>query len=350
MYDYLIIGQGIAGTTLAHQLIGEGYNVCVIDDNPASSSSKIASGLWNPVVLKRMKKVWLADKMLEALHLFYTDIEEKTGASFIDNKKIRRILNSIEEQNNWHEESDSPAFENILSASIENNTNKNLIAEFGLGTVMTSGRINVLNYLNASKAYFQEQHAYHEDSMLYQDIYWEEDLITWKGYKAKHLIFCEGQQTRFNPWFSYLPLTPTKGEVLKVTSDIDLDFPVNGGKFILPLGDNTYKIGATYAWHDLEKQPTEEGLEQLKKGWSKISPRSFQAAEHQAGIRPTVKDRRPLLGTHPNHKNIHIFNGLGSRGILMAPYLAKCLLNHINKNEYLHPEMDIARFNGLLSE
>lgn len=350
MYDYLIIGQGIAGTTITHQLISEGYKVCVVDENPISSSSKIASGLWNPVVLKRMKKVWFADKMMEALLPFYSDIEEKTGASFIDNKKIKRILNSIEEQNNWHEESDSPAFEEILASSIEKNTNKKLNAEFGLGTVITSGRINVLEYLKASKAYFQGQHAYHEDSILYQDIHWAEELVSWKGYKAKHLIFCEGHQTRFNPWFSYLPLAPTKGEVLKVKSDINLDFPVNGGKFILPLGDNTYKIGATYAWDELNEQPTEDGLEQLKKGWNKISPTNFETIEHQAGIRPTVKDRRPLLGTHPNHRNIHILNGLGSRGILMAPYLAKCLSNHINKHEYLHPEMDITRFSDLLYE
>jgi glycine oxidase len=350
MYDYLIIGQGIAGTTLTHQLISEGYKVCVIDENPTSSSSKIASGLWNPVVLKRMKKVWLADEMMNALIPFYQDIEEKTGGSFIDDQNIKRILNSVEEQNNWHEQSDSPMFSDILSSTIDNNTNKSLKAEFGLGTVLKSGRINVLKFLEASKAYFQEQHAYHEDSILYQDIHWEEELISWRGYRAKHIIFCEGHQTRFNPWFSYLPLAPTKGEVLKVKSELNLDFPVNGGKFILPLGDDNYKIGATYAWDELNDKPTHEGSKQLKEGWSKMSKSDFETLDHQAGIRPTVKDRRPLLGTHPNHKNIHIFNGLGSRGILMAPYLAKCLSNHINKNEYLHPEMDIARFSDLLSE
>lgn len=350
MYDYLIIGQGIAGTTLAHQLINEGYKVCVIDENPSSSSSKIASGLWNPVVLKRMKKVWLADEMMKTLLPFYNDIEKKTGGSFIENQKIKRILKSIEEQNSWHENSDSPAFSEILSSTIENNTNNNLKVGFGFGTVLKSGRINVLNYLEASKTYFQKYHAYHEESILYQDIHWEKEVISWKGYNTKHLIFCEGHQTRFNPWFSYLPLAPTKGEVLKVKSDIHLDFPINGGKFILPLGDDNYKIGATYAWDELDDKPTEKALEQLKKSWSKISSSSFETTDHQAGIRPTVIDRRPLLGTHPNHKNIHIFNGLGSRGILMAPYLAKCLSNHINKNEYLHPEMDIERFSDLLSE
>ena len=133
-------------------------------------------------------------------------------------------------------------------------------------------------------------------------------------------------------------------------SNTNLDFPLNGGKFILPLGEDSYKIGATYAWEELNEQPTQEGFKLLQQGWDKMSSRKFESTEHQAGIRPTVKDRRPLLGTHPNHKNVHILNGLGSRGILMAPYLAKCLSDHINKNEYLHPEMDIARFSDLLSE
>ncbi len=350
MYDYLIIGQGIAGTTLTHQLISEGYKICVIDENPTISSSKIASGLWNPVVLKRMKKVWMASEMVTVLDTFYKDVETKIGKSIIKDTHIKRILNSIEEQNNWHEQTDNPKFEGILSPTIEKNTNRNLNADHGLGTVLTSGRINVLEYLNGSKTYFEQQHAYREDSILYQDIHWQEEAVSWKGYNAKHIVFCEGHQTRFNPYFSYLPLAPTKGEVLKVTADLNLNFPVNGGKFILPLGDNRFKVGATYAWDELNDKPTDDGMEQLTSGWKKITSSPFETLEHEAGIRPTVKDRRPLLGTHPNHKNIHIFNGLGSRGILMAPYLAKCLSNHINRHEYLHPEMDIARFSDLLSE
>lgn len=351
MYDFLIIGQGIAGTTLAHQLINEGYKICVLDENPNSSSSKIASGLWNPIVLKRMKKVWMADEMLEVLLPFYQDVQEKTGTKFIDERKIRRIFNSIEEQNTWHELTDNLKFEGLLSPAIQKNENKNVKAKFGLGEVNASGRVNVLEYLESSKNYFQEHHAYHEDTILYQDIHWEEEFVTWKGYHARHLVFCEGHQTRFNPWFSYLPLAPTKGEVLTVDSELNLDYPLHGGKFILPLEEeHHYKVGATYNWDELNEATSEKGLEQLKEGWNKISSAAIEIKEHQAGIRPNVQDRRPLLGTHPNHKNIHIFNGLGSRGILMAPYLSQCLSKHINKHEYLYPEMDIERFSDLLSE
>src|SRR5210317_2320392 len=118
MIDFLIIGQGIAGTTLAHQLERKSYSFTIVDDNPPISSSKIASGLWNPVVLKRMKKVWRADEMLDKLDEFYSYVEEKLGSIIIDNKKILRLLNSKEEQNNWFEHSEKPIFENILNPDL----------------------------------------------------------------------------------------------------------------------------------------------------------------------------------------------------------------------------------------
>ena len=76
MYDYLIIGQGIAGTTLAHQLLIEGHKVIVVDNNPDTSSSKIASGLWNPIVLKRMKKVWMADEMIATFNRIFELVDQ----------------------------------------------------------------------------------------------------------------------------------------------------------------------------------------------------------------------------------------------------------------------------------
>jgi glycine/D-amino acid oxidase-like deaminating enzyme len=345
MYDFLIVGQGIAGTTLAHQLIQKQLKVCVIDNNPSSSSSQIASGLYNPVVLKRMKKVWHADFMLETLLPYYQNIEERIDRMIIDSNQVRRIFNTPEEQNNWHTLVEDPNFKELLAKGIEENNNNTIAAPFALGRVLQSGRIKVKEYLKGSKNYFIEQHAYKEDEILYHEIHAENDSISWKKFHAKHIIFCEGHQARFNPWFSYLPFACTKGEVMTVRSEANIKHPLNGGKFILPLGDDEYKVGATYNWDELNEQTTEEGLNQLKDGWSKISSSTFELKQHSAGIRPNTKDRRPFLGTHPDHPNVHIFNGLGSRGILMAPYLAQCMVNYLLNHDYLHPEMDISRFN-----
>ena len=64
----------------------------------------------------------------------------------------------------------------------------------------------------------------------------------------------------------------------------------------------------------------------------------------RAGVRPTVRDRRPLIGIHPAFRNLAILNGLGTRGVMIAPTAAKQLFNHLEKNEQLDPVTDIKRF------
>ena len=350
MLDYIIIGQGIAGTTLAHQLLETGATVKIIDNNPEESSSKIASGLWNPVVLKRMKKVWLADEMIEELLQFYPKIEKLTSSLFVEDLKIKRILNSIKEQNTWCENSDQPKFKNILNPKIESIAPENVNASFGLGIVEQSGRINVLEYLEESRKYFIDLGICHEKKVNIDEIKLTDESVMVDGLLTKNLIFCEGHLSRFNPWFKYLPFAPTKGEVLIGTSALSVNQPLHGGKFILPLVDDNYKIGATYSWDSMDTVITEKGKEQLLEGWTKITSAEFKIKKQLAGVRPTVKDRRPLLGTHPKHERLHIFNGLGSRGILMAPYLAKEMSAFLLDKKDLHPEMSINRFSSLQIE
>mgnify|MGYP003329001594 CR=1 FL=1 len=71
---------------------------------------------------------------------------------------------------------------------------------------------------------------------------------------------------------------------------------------------------------------------------------SFEILQQRAGIRPTVIDRRPLVGQHRVHKNLYILNGLGSRGVLMAPTVAKNLIDFIEKGLALPKDIDINRF------
>ena len=63
-----------------------------------------------------------------------------------------------------------------------------------------------------------------------------------------------------------------------------------------------------------------------------------------AGVRPTVYDRRPVMGEHPNHKGIFIFNGLGTKGYLMAPLLSEEMADFIISRKELHREVKLSRF------
>ena len=173
--------------------------------------------------------------------------------------------------------------------------------------------------------------------------------MIWNGIEAKQIIFCEGYQCINNPYFSWLPFKLTKGETLTVSfENLQLDSAINKGMFVLPYNGN-YKIGATYDWDNLDEKTTSEGREELLKKVSKFISDKVEVVEHTAGVRPTVKDRRPLIGTHPKHKQLCVFNGLGTKGVMLAPYLAQKLVNCLLNNSPLPEDININRFKELIT-
>ena len=131
---------------------------------------------------------------------------------------------------------------------------------------------------------------------------------------------------------------------MRPAPELDLDVIINTSVFILPLSDSIYKVGATYHWNDKTNTPTEEGKQELLDKIKEILTCDFEIIEHFAGVRPTVNDRRPLIGTHNQHKNIHILNGLGTRGVMLAPSMALDLYNCIENGKPLDKTIDIARY------
>jgi len=344
--DYIIVGQGLAGSAVTQTLLATGMDVMVIDEARPNQASRIASGIWNPVVLKRMKKVWQADAMIPALQLFYSQTEELFKTHIKDNAKVNRLFASNKEVDEWLLLCDNPAFDGLLNSEIKKNKNANLTINYGLGEVTASGRIDTNAWLNAVRQYLRRKGMLMEEAFLWNELQYDSKSIRYKNKQAQGIIFCEGMYTsQNNPFFKNLPFALTKGEVITIhCPDLNLNTIINSSVFILPLGNELYKVGATYSWNDLDDTPTEKALKELLDKARKVIKVPFKVIEHQAGIRPTVKDRKPLLGTHKDYKNIHIFNGMGSRGVLMAPWLATRFVDYLENNTALPPETDINRF------
>ena len=168
--------------------------------------------------------------------------------------------------------------------------------------------------------------------------------ISYKGIKAKQIIFCEGYGSINNPYFNYLPLDCAKGEVLLIHApELDLEVILKTGIFILPVGNHYYKVGSTYHFEDKTVLPTESAKQELLEKLKEVINCPFQLIEHNAGIRPTTRDRRPFVGVHPKYKDMYILNGLGTRGVMIGPYVAKHLFDFIENQTELPLEMDIKR-------
>ncbi|WP_395044090.1 NAD(P)/FAD-dependent oxidoreductase [Flavobacterium sp.] len=348
-YDYIIVGCGLAGIAFAETAINNGKSVYVFDNN-SQNSSRIAAGIYNPVILKRFTEVWQAKEQLQILEDFYLKIEEKLNTKFDYKIPLLRKFFSIEEQNNWFTASDKPNLINYLSNDLVFDVNKNIDAPFGFGKVNFTGFVDTKKLIEAYTNYLISVNCYSNYSFQYNNLILNDDFVVYENIKAKHIVFAEGFGMLLNPFFSTLPLDGAKGELLIIKSlDLKLEMVVKTAIFIIPLGNDLYKVGATYNWDDKTNIPTQQAKDELLVELKALIKCEFEVVNHLASIRPTVKDRKPMLGSHPIHKNMHIFNGLGTRGVMLAPAMAKMLYNTIEKNEPLDSYVDIKRFKNFVS-
>ena len=116
------------------------------------------------------------------------------------------------------------------------------------------------------------------------------------------------------------------------------------------LANGTFKLGATYEWEDLTEERTQKGLAELEAKLTQLINCKYTIVQHQAGVRPSSGDRRPIIGPHPIHNNVFIFNGLGTKGVMLAPYFAKKFVNFYLQKEALLADVNVSRFYSLYAD
>ena len=344
MLDYIIVGSGLAGIAFAETLL-QNNKTFMVFENQSQNSSRIAAGLYNPVILKRFSQVWNANQQLEIAKEFYKNIEAKLHLQVDFEMPIYRKFFSIEEQNNWFAASDKPALAPFLSSRVIHKKYAFIDAPFGYGEVFKTGFVTTDVLLTSYHGYLKNLNLFNENSFDYQQLQIYDDHVAYQNLKATHIVFAEGFGVHANPFFNYLPLDGTKGELLIISApDLDIDVIVNTRVYILPLGNSLFKVGATYNWEDKTNVLTQEGKQELTVRIKEILTCDFEIVAHFAGVRPTVRDRKPIVGTHSLHKNLHILNGLGTRGVMLAPSMAQDLYRYIEMGIPIDKAIDVKRY------
>lgn len=344
MLDYLVVGLGLAGTAFCELLEQQNKSfVCISDQS--QQASVVAGGLYNPVILKRFTPAWQAQEQLKIALPFYLQLEEKLQTKLDYKLPVLRRFASVEEQNNWFQAADRPQLQPFLSLQIRKNHNPLLDAPFGFGEVLHTGRVATKILLKKYAEYLKAKGCLREETFDFNAMEVSPDKVYYQNIAARKVVFASGYGLKENPYFKYLPLNGTKGELLTIKSpELQEKHVIKSAVFIIPLGEDLYRIGATYKWKDKTNTPTEASRNELLKKLDVFLKADYEVVAHVAGIRPTVTDRRPLVGRHPLHNNVFVLNGLGSRGVLIAPYAAQQLLQHIEKGTPLQEDMDIERF------
>ncbi|MFS4483834.1 NAD(P)/FAD-dependent oxidoreductase [Hyunsoonleella sp. 2307UL5-6] len=342
-YDYIIVGLGLAGISFCEQLRNNNKTFIVFDDS-SQKSSIVAGGLYNPVILKRFTSVWKSDTQLDLAMKHYADLEDLLQVTVDYKTPVYRKFASVEEQNNWFAASDKPKLTKYLSTKIITNKNNAVNADFGFGRVLQTGRIDVNKLVTSYKTFLDTKSVLIQEAFDYDALNIEDEELNYKNNSANHIVFSEGFGVTKNPFFKNLPLKPTKGEVLTIHApELKIDFVLKGPVFIIPLGNDFYSVGATYELNDLTHTNTDKAKTKLLEGLNSMISCAFTITNQRAGIRPTVKDRRPLVGRHKNYKSIYLLNGLGTRGVMIGPYVAKQLFEFIEAGVPLEKEISLSR-------
>lgn len=339
--DYIVVGDGYAALFFAHQLTKNNKSFVIFSEGK-KSASQISAGIINPVVLKKFTTFWLAQEQLDFLKHTLVEIENYTGVNYLVNASIHRIFHDENEQKLWLKKSYTEDLSGFLNKDFKQL--KLVKNEFNYGTVNQSARLNVHGFFNDLLKFYANSSQLKTEKFNYDEV--DVENSTYQHFKFKNIVFCEGMGVKNNPYFSNIPVIPNKGHHIRVklSEPLPSDITIKKKHFLFPINEDLYFYGGTYDREQLHDHIDQTAVDQLQKGLSEFYPKDFDVKEVHFGFRPTVKDRRPIIGRHSQNANFYVFNGLGARGILNGCYFSKSLYDFIENEINLPEEISIDRF------
>ena len=344
MIDYIIVGLGLSGISFCQKL-KQNQKSFVVIDHGQQSASRVGSGLFNPIALKRTKPAWRGPQLMSMAIPLYKALEIDLGIQFVHHAPILKIMQQTADINDWHRSSAIVDCKSYMSHDVVQNTNTVITAPLGFGVVMNTGWIDTALLVDGYSLYLESKKALIKTAFDSNALQITKDGVRYGKIEAKYIVFTQGIGLVSNPRFSFIPLQKTKGELMIIEcEDLQEKSIIHGGVFMIPLSNNRYRIGSTYNWRDQGEGPTTRARISLQTKLNKIISAPYLIISQSAGFRPTTPDRRPVIGVHPKFPQLAICNGMGSRGVLQAPFSAGLLYDHIENGTPIPQEINLNRF------
>ena len=342
----LIIGQGLAGTLLALELRSAGVPYLVAEGNLRNSGSAVAAGIINPVTGKRLAKTWRWERFKQSALDTYRSWEKLLGVELFRETRLLRLFRDEEEKTLWRRKKGMLEYSGLLGPSYSSEElGPGLKDDFGSFEIMQAGVLEVQTLIKTARFLLQKEGSLAQRKFIYEDLVIKDNDFSWQGQRFQNVIFCEGFRLNENPWFRNIPMEPSRGEIQKICVSKNLpEGIINRGKWMRPTSEGVYYAGSTHRWDQLEMKSDEGDKKEISRELGSIIKRSFEIIDRKTGVRPATKDRRPVVGFHPNHSQLGIINGLGAKGSLMGPWLAKHFTSALLKGTPIEPEVNVQRY------
>ncbi len=390
--DFLVIGHGLAGAFVAWFLEKAGCSMLIIDDCDPSGASSVSAGLFNPLMPRKLALSRGADLQIPFLKLVIGEMESELGSRYLHPTEILYVFADDNERRTWIQAAREarpgfPAFFDPAVIEPGGLLETGIRAEHGAGRVVGAGYVDAAALLADRRASLEGRGLLVRRRVEPTDLTYDTAGARWAsgGVAAGGVIFCEGFAVRLNPFFRALPIVPVKGEILTArardagtpvaltsgdgrsdvaappvgpsnaespgagasnaeSSVVDERRIITNREYIVPTGGNTVRIGSTWHQDVADRTATAEARRRLLSAAARLVTWRFEVVEHLAGVRPRVRDGHPVVGTHPDRPNIAILNGLGSRGVMLAPYWAQRLVGSLVADDTIPFEASVRRF------
>jgi len=344
--EFLIVGQGLAGTMLAFEMLDRGMDFRILYSSQKSKASMVAAGMINPLVFKRLTKSWMVDELLPVMKERYQQLEQLLNEPFFHQKQILKPL-SGQEKESWKEKKQHSDYSKYIGILSDIPPINGLTEMAAYGMVEQAGYLNLSLFLEKAEMYFKQKNLLLDETFNFRDIQKNRNITFGPSkLKADKVVLCEGYHLSRDPLLPFVKMNPVKGEVLLIHApQLSEEYIINKKVFVLPVGNHYFKVGSTYEWEDLTEQPTEKGRESILQRLDDLVTVEYTVVDHWAGVRPTIADRRPVLGQHPEYDHVFVFNGLGTKGVMLAPYFAHEMCKSLIDSNYVLPEeVNLRRF------
>jgi glycine oxidase len=326
--DVLILGQGLAGTMLAWELERAGIHFTIADAGPAGSASRVAAGLINPITGRRLVKTAGIEALLPIARSAYADFGNACGVSVWRDLRVHRLLVDDRERRVADEKRERGELAPYLGSSDADGI-----------WIEGAAQVDLRALLDAGRSRWTAQGRWRMEQIRPDDA----------ALAAGWVIDCRGLPAAQEAAFG-LPWRWSKGETLQIEVDgLVPDVVLNDGHWVVPMPGRRAWVGATHEPEVANAEATSAGRADLEAAAQRLLRRAFVIKEHWAGVRVHLPDKRPVAGTDPRHPRRGLINGLGAKGALFAPTLARAWADHLLHGRPFDPAYALARFSPGIS-
>ena len=322
----LIVGQGLAGTCLAWELWWRGAEFLIVDREAGPASSRVAAGLINPVTGKTWSLGWRYAEFFAEARAFYQRVGAELGGEFLTEFAVVRLVADDQRER---------VAQRLAGSALAHR-------EVALGApwrpasgieIGGAGRVDLPRFLDASREFFRSRGRYRHGSA--------DGAGQVAGLAPGRTVFCEGAAGLLGGVAACLPSRCAKGEILtvEIPALAETRLVVGNGGWLVPIGNHRFRAGATYQWDNLDAEPTPAGRGWVEALLAGLLDTEWTLVEQLAGIRPIVRQSRPVVMRLAADPARVVFNGLGSKGALYAPGTAARLAAWLLGGAPLDPEL-----------